>query len=467
MRTLAPALLCVGAVVFGCASARAADAEALCRQAKALKDAGQLEAAAAAYREALRLEPQFEEAHWGLAWVYRKQGLRDPAVAEFSKVVELATDPNRAREAREALQRMGAPAPDRPTLGPPPQPTDVSLAAARELIGLNQASDALRVLRALVAQDLDRAEAERLLEEVKRGRRVVRVRAAADPVFRSLPDWEGRLRSRFAAAAAEISRQAPIDFALASVEPWEPSGTTADGMGIVHDLQTGISDDGVDVVIGFTAERREAPAEGERLEVRGYTFGLAPCFTGAAVVSEVVAARDGREWRVPEATLRENLVHELGHLFGAVHVRGDSVMRAQPSGAPVFDFDPLNLQVIEACRWVDFRKHFASLSQNELERLAEAYGELAQGPAADDGVHFYRAVALTFLDRYEEAIAEYKRVLETTWGDPYTHVNVARLYEKTGDLKQARTHWAIAVTLGRPAEVVREAREALERTGGP
>jgi len=465
IRTLAPALLGAGAVLFACASASAADAEALCRQAKALKDEGKLDAAAATYLEAIRLEPQSIEAHWGLAWVYRKQGLRDPAVAEFQKVLELGTDADRAREARDALQRMGAAAPGQPPVAPP-QPTEVSLAAARELIRLNRASEALRILRALAAEDLDRSEAERLMQEVKRGRRLVRVRAGADPVFRSLPAWEERLRGRFAAGAAEISRQVAIDFELVSVEPWEPSGTTADGMSIVEDLQAAVSSDDVDVVVGFAAERRDAPPEGGRLEVRGYTFGLAPCVTGAVVVSEVVASRGGREWRVPEPTLRENLIHELGHLFGAVHVRGDSVMRAQPSPSPVLDFDALNLRVIETCRWVDFRQHFASLSHDECERLADAYAELAQGPAADDGVRFYRAIALTFLDRYKEAVAEYERVLETNRSDAYTHVNLAKLYEKLGDLKRARDHWAVAVGLGRPAAVVREAREALERTAG-
>jgi len=236
-------------------------------------------------------------------------------------------------------------------------------------------------------------------------------------------------------------------------------------MGIVEELQAVIPDDGVDIVVGFIAERRDAPPTGERLEVKGYTLGLAPCFTGTVVVSEVVASRDGQEWRVPEANLRENLTHELGHLFGAVHVRGVSVMSGKPGGAPTFDFAPLNLEVVKACRWVDFREHFASLSPDELTRLADLYAALADGPAEDDGVHFYRAIVLTFLDRYEEAIAEYERVLQTSWGDAYTHVNVGELYEKTGDRAKARSHWSVAVALGKPAEVVRQAQMALERTG--
>jgi tetratricopeptide (TPR) repeat protein len=470
LRAWAPVLLCTGAVVLCGTPARAADAEGLCREGKALKDAGRLEAAAAAYREAIRLDAECEEAYWGLGWVYRKQGLTTPAAAAFRAVVEMAKDPVRRREAQEALERMGAAAsagrPGGTATAPPPPPQEPSLTAARELVGQRRQSEALRMLRALIAADEDRAEAERLMREVKRERRLVRVRAAADPVFRALPDWETRLRARFDAAAGELSRQLQVDFDLVDVKPWDPTGAGEGVMGTIEDLQRSVSDEGVDIVVGFVAERREAPPQGSRLEVRGYTLGLAPCFTGTVIVAEVVASRDGVEWRMPEASLRENLTHELGHLFGAVHVTGDSVMRAEPGGVPTFEFDALNLEVMRACRWVDFRAHFASLDRDELTRLAEAYQRLADGPAADDGVHFYRAVALTFLDRYDEAIQEYLIVLKTSWQDAYTHLNLAELYERVGDLPQARTHWTIAATLGKPAEVADLARKALERTGG-
>ncbi len=467
---LAPVLLCTGAVALSGACAWAADAEALCRRAKAEKDAGRLEAAAATYREALEADPHSEEAYWGLAWVCRKQGLTEPAAAAFRKVLELSRDAARRLGAQEALERMGAASPSSapevspaPPTPPPPEP---SLVRARELIREGRTTEALRVLRGLIAEDVDRAEAERLAQQLKRERRMVRVRAVADPVFRTLPDWEERLRARFGAAAAEVSRQIGVDFALVAAAPWEPTDSADGGMAVIQDLQRSVSDDGVDVVVGFVAERREAPPTGERLEIRGHTLGLAPCFTGTVVVCEVVASRDGVEWRMPEASLRENLVHELGHLFGAVHVTGDSVMRPAPAGAPTFEFDALNLEVMRACRWVDFREHFASLDRPELEALAAAYGRLGDGPAADDGVHFYRAVALTFLDRYEEAIEEYLLVLQTSWQDGYSHLNLAELYERVGDLAQARVHWNIAATLGKPPEVAEAARQALERTGG-
>ncbi|MGQ9732978.1 MAG: hypothetical protein ACUVX8_17105, partial [Candidatus Zipacnadales bacterium] len=344
------------------------------------------------------------------------------------------------------------------------KPTILSLTLAQELLARGERFAALQVLQELVAEDVERTEAERLLAEIKRGRRDIRVRAVADAVFRSQPEWERRLRDRFEAAAGHLARQVPIDLTLVAVEPWEPQETMGKGLEIIEKLRASVPLEGADVVLAFMAQRREAPSGEARVEIRNYTLGLAPCFTGYALVTEVIASQGEREWRVPEEQLRENLLHELGHLLGAVHVSGHSVMRATPEGPVCYDFDPLNAEVIQACRWVDFKRHFASLSVEELERLVELYDKLAAGPATDDGVHFYRAVALTFLDRYEEALREYERVLSTSWEDAYTHFNKAELHERVGDIVRARAHWKVAASLGGPEEIAQRARAALART---
>jgi tetratricopeptide (TPR) repeat protein len=459
---LAPALLGAGAVALQAQSPEI-DGGALCRRAQSLKLAGRLDEAGEVYREAVRLAPDSGEAWWGLAWVYRKQGRTASAIEAFRKAYALATESGRRREAQAALERMGAAPEPAETVSPEVEPT---IAGAQALIRQGRQTAAVRLLRTLRESGAEATEAAQLLRELKQGRRLVRVRAAADPVFRSLPDWEARLRARMTAAAGELSRQVELDFALVDVEPWELSGVAEGGMEVVADLRTGVSSTDVDVVIGFLAERREPPAVGERLELRGQTLGLAPCFAGTVVVVEVAASRDGTEWRMPEATLRENLAHELGHLFGAVHVTGESVMRVEPGGSPTLELDALNLEVMRACRWIDFSAQFPSLEPADLSRLETAYAALAAGSAADDGARFYRALALSYLRRNEEAIQEYELVLKTSPKDAYTYLNLGRLYEETGALEKARTYWRIAAALGSPAEVADMARDDLARTGG-
>jgi tetratricopeptide (TPR) repeat protein len=460
----APALLCAGAVLCCLAYADDTQTATLCAEAKALKDQGALPAAAALYRRALSLDSRCDEAHWGLAWVYARQGQRDEAVDEFLRVVELTQDAARRKEARAALTRLGVRSEETTSPPSPLAPLEVSLASARQLAETGRRFQAVRMARALIARGQEAVAARALLHELRAGRRDVQVCAAADPVFRSEPGWETRLRQRFAAAAGHLARQVPIDLELATVEPWEPDSRPADGLTVIDELRESMAGNGCDVVLGFVAERREGPVSGDRLEIKGYSLGLAPCFTGHAVVSEVIAERDGRLWRIPEANLQENLLHELGHLFGAVHVGGDSVMRAQPAGQPVYEFHALNRQVMEVCRWVDFSENFASLTADELIELADLYGRLAAGPAGDDGARFYRAIALTYLGRRAEAADEYRRVLETSPEDAFTHVNLGSLYEELGDLPAARRHWQMAAALGRPAEAVAQARAALERT---
>ncbi len=467
-RLTAPALiLCAGAVSLLCRASCAEEAAGLSQRALALKHAGQPEASAAVYRRAIGLDPSYADAHWGLAWVLAGQGRKAEAAEEFRQVLALVKGGSRAREAAAALARLGFPPPEAarvPGRPPPPPPPakEPPLDAARRLLQAGEAFQAIRVLETISARDPARPEAEVLLAEAKRGRRKVRVRAAADQVLRRQPDWEKRLRDRLSFAAEEIGRQVEIDFVLVEVRPWERRLKPSDGLDLIEELEDAIPLDGAEAIIGFLAEAKEVEVIDGRPVVRGYTLGLSPCFTGYDMVAEVLGSKDGRQYRVPEEVLRENLVHEFGHLFGAVHVRGESVMRAQGGAQPIYAFDPLNLEVMRACRWIDFRENLASLAEPELQRMAAVYAQLEAGPASDDGVHFYRAQVCTMLAQYKEAIAEYQQVLAASPQDAFTHYNLAELlYYQQKDVEQAKAHWKIAEAIGRPAWVADLARKAL------
>ncbi|MGQ9731833.1 MAG: tetratricopeptide repeat protein, partial [Candidatus Zipacnadales bacterium] len=101
--------------------ALAQDARALCSQGKRLKEAGKLEEAAAAYREAARVDPTLAEAHWGLGWVYIQLGLRSQAATEFVAVLDLTRDTALKQECQRTLERMGIKPPS------PPLPSEEAL----------------------------------------------------------------------------------------------------------------------------------------------------------------------------------------------------------------------------------------------------------------------------------------------------------------------------------------------------
>ena len=65
------------------------DPSELYDEADKLKDAGELDAAAAKLEEALAADPQYSLAHAALAVVQQKRGLHDEAIANAQKVCEL------------------------------------------------------------------------------------------------------------------------------------------------------------------------------------------------------------------------------------------------------------------------------------------------------------------------------------------------------------------------------------------
>lgn len=474
---IAPALiLCAGALVC------AGEATDLCARAKELKDAGDLDGAVAAYEQALQLDPDLDIAHYGLAWLLRKQGLTQRAIEEFRAAARMTTDDALRAEIGAALRRMGVTVEsettpevpiyrDEPPSSPPPE-WEITVEQAQQLLGADEAFGAVWVLRRVLEETPEDAEATALMQSVKQRRRRVYVRAAAGPVFRSLPDWEGRIRRRIAAAAGHLARQTMIDCELRSIEPWErdvEEQTT--GLDLVDQLQRDVpSNDPGELVIAFSAEQREAPDEAKAFAVLDAELGVAPCLAGGLVVTEVFAEKDGVGWRMPEAVLEESLLHEIAHVFGAVHVKGDTTMRASVPQAVSNQFHPKNAQAMNAARWVEFNRTFSSLSAEDLTSLVDTYAEMAGGLATDDGARFYRAQALQALGRDGEAIGEYEAVLETSPNDAYSHYNLGWLLLKQckaleaptlAALEKARSHLLRARAVARSERLLAQIETSL------
>jgi len=64
------------------------------------------EEAEAAFKEALKIDPNLVSAHYGLAGAYLKQNLSNEALIELQKVIELAPDSQEAKHARDAIQKI-------------------------------------------------------------------------------------------------------------------------------------------------------------------------------------------------------------------------------------------------------------------------------------------------------------------------------------------------------------------------
>ncbi len=77
---------------------------ALIRQGMLLEEQGELAYAIEAYQSAVRIAPESADAHFTLAYAYRRAEQRDLAIAEFEAGLQLDPSRDSAREALEALQ---------------------------------------------------------------------------------------------------------------------------------------------------------------------------------------------------------------------------------------------------------------------------------------------------------------------------------------------------------------------------
>ena len=59
-----------------------------------------------AYQDALKIEPNFIRAHFGLGQVYFRQNLQHEAIEELLTVIRIAPDSKEAKEAKEIIHKL-------------------------------------------------------------------------------------------------------------------------------------------------------------------------------------------------------------------------------------------------------------------------------------------------------------------------------------------------------------------------
>lgn len=141
------------------------------------------------------------------------------------------------------------------------------------------------------------------------------------------------------------------------------------------------------------------------------------------------------EWRFTSEAVAETLVHEMGHMFGALHVDDQtSVMRPVSQGAHATRFDDLNRRIIMRHKWQDISLGPDSLDEPELLGLVRDYREIARKCSIPNGAN------------EEEA-----RV----------RLALAKLYSSYADVAREREQLLAVIAIGAPYSVVAEARRLL------
>jgi Flp pilus assembly protein TadD len=314
--------------------------------------------------------------------------------------------------------------------------------------------------------------------------RTVTVRILTDAAFRQDPAWQMKAESCFRAAASEVERIADLRFEVAGHVEWGTPSETLAVETIARDLDNKFSKDRSDILLAVLGV--------ERLGQTFYGYAL---FQEAIVVLTYPPSAPP-----PVRTLR----HELGHLFGAVHVPlGDSVMNYF---VPQFRFDDLNAKAVALGRDRSFNRVEPVFLHETRLMLSEVYGQIcrlvetqleAGLPQAGfkslvdekgridvsflDDVYIALAqvrldekeysrvlescdealklnpdnwdtknlvgIALRRMGRIDEAIAQYKDILKANPDFPRVLYNLGIALAKGGDLPSARAAYERAVQL--------------------
>lgn len=257
--------------------------------------------------------------------------------------------------------------------------------------------------------------------------REIRVVAAVSSEFKKNPDWKKDIQQRVAHANKVFEQTFGLHFSVDRYLPWDPADETRGMPILVEELKKFSLPSGSHVVVGF--HRLSKALNSEKLEDIE-TVGTAQFFNG------YVAIRD------PQADLAEDdkkiiLVHEIAHLFGAVHIDGKSaIMNAALPPLPENQLDPENRQILLQTRGVDFAKGVDSLPSETLDRLISIYEKLIRRNPHSD---FYYQLGEFYRKRGLEAraVAVWEEALRYHYDNPRIHYELGVFYYKAGRYDQA------------------------------
>ncbi|MCK4871391.1 MAG: tetratricopeptide repeat protein [Phycisphaerales bacterium] len=194
--------------------------------------------------------------------------------------------------------------------------------------------------------------------------RTVTVHAVAGPLFRERDQWEQSIRRRIAQASDVYKGQFRIRFEITNITTWDGVDERADLGSAFQALWMDVDPGDADIVIGFLYTGLLNPQQLERADAEN--------LGRAAPFGQYVIVRD-----IPHIStyMRERtLIHEIGHLFGALHAREqDSVMHRFVLPGDAFRFDERNGERIWIARGLDFTRGAAAFDWHTEHRLTALY----------------------------------------------------------------------------------------------
>jgi tetratricopeptide (TPR) repeat protein len=265
----------------------------------------------------------------------------------------------------------------------------------------------------------------------------IRVGVAVTPEVKSMPNWRSNFQQRLAYASRIFETECRIKFVPVKWYEWPTVSESETTLVLIEDLMSRYPLGDVDVMIGLS--RMPGKNLQKMMDPRDLdTLGQARPFSGYLVLRYPTE----KLYKIQEETV---LVHELAHLFGAIHT-GDAssimypiVERQLPSR-----FDRENHDIIMQTRAMDFKKGLTSLPPMVLQSLLGSYLKLA---ARDQPFDFYYTLGILYLTlgQMDDALGAWKMAVSILPNHPRIHFDLGILYYKIGDYQNATKELSQAV----------------------
>ena len=256
--------------------------------------------------------------------------------------------------------------------------------------------------------------------------RKVRVEIAVSPGFRAQPNWRSEFEQRLTYASRIFESEFQIRLVPVKWREWPVKRENDAPRVLLEDLQSRYPLKEADIVIGLTSVKGNSP-----FAIRDPdTIGQAKILSGYLVLRYPM----NRLYRIQEQTV---LVHELGHLFGAVHTSDPSSMMFPLIDKQIptrFDFE--NHDIIMGTRHIDFRRGVEALPKIAVQRLLGSYLKMAIQDQPFDFFYMIGVLYLT-LGQYDDTLKAWKKAASILPDLPRIHYDLGMIYWQMGDQQNA------------------------------